>query len=329
MASSQVIYHAKSLNSTVYRLHKPAVRPDSDALVALKIVRLSSQQAPHDVVKETQVMRRLGNHHPYIMPLLGSGEMAGGLYVLRMPYMRYDLSSIARQNVLSANQKQFLLHNMFSGLAAVHRMGIIHRDIKPSNILLHHISGPAYLSDFGISWHEAINTEEAANNKITDVGTGCYRAPELLFGCRSYGAGLDMWAAGCTMAEVLVGGGKTLFDAGPTSREDFLGSDLGLIGSMFRTRGTPTDETWPEAKTFRDWGKISFKDYPALPWPEILPGVNIGGRDVVAGLVVYESADRSSAEGVSINSRLVATQLANIFQVLKQPYFQAYDAAGH
>ncbi len=35
------------------------------------------------------------------------------------------------------------------------------------------------------------------------VATRWYRAPELLLGCRRYGGAVDIWAAGCTLAELL------------------------------------------------------------------------------------------------------------------------------
>ena len=31
-----------------------------------------------------------------------------------------------------------------------------------------------------------------------------YRAPELMFGCKSYGTEIDMWAVGCIFAELLL-----------------------------------------------------------------------------------------------------------------------------
>ena len=266
----------------------------------LKVVAVSSQIAPHDIHKEAELFRRIHAKSPNVIPFLGAEQLAGGLFAIRLEYMPYDLSSLAEQNVLSPEQKRKLLGNMFEALVEIHDEGIIHRDIKPSNILLSDPDGPAYLADFGISWHIDVNTEEAADAKILDVGTGCYRAPEVLFGCHEYTNKFDMWAAGCTMAEVLRGSGKTLFDAGPISREDFLGSDLRLINSMFQTRGTPTDETWPEAKDFRDWGKITFKEFPAKPWTDLLPGVDSDARGVVARLVVFESGDRLSAAEVDI-----------------------------
>ena len=115
---------------------------------------------------------------------------------------------------------------------------MLHRDIKPSNLLLASPSGPAYLADFGIAWHAEDPESESAAAKITDVGTTCYRAPELLFGHGGYGEGVDMWAAGCVVAEAEKAG-KSLFDAGD------LGSELALIKSIFTTMGTPDEDTWP------------------------------------------------------------------------------------
>ena len=34
------------------------------------------------------------------------------------------------------------------------------------------------------------------------VATRWYRAPELLYGARDYGAGVDVWALGCVLAEL-------------------------------------------------------------------------------------------------------------------------------
>ena len=32
-----------------------------------------------------------------------------------------------------------------------------------------------------------------------------YTAPEILFGCRSYGVDVDIWSAGCILAEIING----------------------------------------------------------------------------------------------------------------------------
>ena len=186
-------------------------------------------------------------------------------------------------------------------------VGILHRDLKPSNILLARRPTriPEYdlcIGDFGIAWHADDPASEPADVKITDIGTTCYRAPELLFGCHNYKEGIDLWSAGCIIAEILMhnvrlrGGAIkrdwTLFDAGE------LGSELALVKSIFETLGTPNEECWPESKSLPDWGKMSFVEFPVKPWPIILPGADDFHRDVIAKLVQYQSTERISAQKV-------------------------------
>ena len=61
-----------------------------------------------------------------------------------------------------------------------------------------------------------------------------YRCPELLYGARLYGIGVDMWAMGCILAELLL-------------RVPFLpgDSDLDQLSKIFETLGTPTEAEWP------------------------------------------------------------------------------------
>lgn len=86
----------------------------------------------------------------------------------------------------------------------------------------------------------------------------------------------------------------SLFDSGE------LGSDLALIQSVFKTLGTPTDESWPEARNFSDWGKMVFYEYPAKSWEEVLPEASEEGRDLVRRLVTYESGARMTAAEVCV-----------------------------
>lgn len=158
---------------------------------------------------------------------------------MAFPFMPYDLSGLLRRDQLKDDSRRSILTDVFSGLAHIHSLGIIHRDIKPSNILLSTLSGPALIADFGIAWSPSEPESEPANEKILDVGTTCYRPPELLFGGQSYGTELDMWAVGCVVAQVLCLGSETLFDAGD------LGSELALIKSIFETLGTPNLDVWP------------------------------------------------------------------------------------
>ena len=201
--------------------------------------------------------------------------------------------------------------------------------MKPSNILLNRRASciPDYdlcIADFGIAWHADDPASEPADAKITDIGTTCYRAPELLFGCRDYKEGVDLWSAGCVVAELLMhdvrlrGGTAqsnwTLFDAGE------LGSELALVKSIFETLGTPNAKCWPESNSLPDWGKMSFIEYPMKPWTTILPGVGDVDCNVVAKLVQYQSTDRTSAQNVCGMLNLQDSSLqATESQESKQP----------
>ena len=195
---------------------------------------------PHDPYREARIL----NHvvHPSIIPLLSASTLPGGLYLLVFPFVPFDLDTLLHTHLREGHALSHacsILHDLFSALAHLHSLGIIHRDVKPSNILLASPAGPAYLADFGIAWMPGDRASEPAEQKVTDVGTTSYRPPELLFGHAAYGCSIDLWAAGCVVAELFLEYGKTLFDSGA------LGSELALIQSIFKTLGTPTLKIWP------------------------------------------------------------------------------------
>ncbi|KAL4970626.1 putative cell division protein kinase (Ctk1) [Aspergillus stella-maris] len=276
------IPHFDGLHSAIYKS-----KSQDGTLVALKITIPHLLEPPHDAHREAQLLRESASKH--VIPLLETFELDGGRFVMAFPYKKYDFEALLRRGSLSASQTRSILRNMFSALSSIHEKGIIHRDIKPANILLDSPAGPAYLADFGIAWREKSIEAEPADKKITDVGTTCYRPPEVLFGYNGYGAALDLWAAGCVVAEAIAVDHKQLFDAGP------VGSDLSLIQSIFTTLGTPDEEGWPETAHLPDWGKIEFYKYPAKNWDEILQGSSSNVRDLVSKLVRYESGQRLSA----------------------------------
>ena len=224
--------HKDGLFSTVYQ----ALTPEGQ-LVALKVTTPSAMSPPHDSEREVRILKDIAGS--CVIPLLDSYRNSGSQFVLVFPFKPIELEQLLVAGSVSNKKKQSHLLDMFRALDHLHSHGIIHRDIKPSNILLDSPSGPAYLADFGIAWSPRDKASEAADHKTTDVGTTSYRPPELLFGYTAYGFALDMWAAGCVVAETVTSPRRVLFDSGA------LGSDLALVQSIFRSLGTPNLDVWP------------------------------------------------------------------------------------
>jgi cyclin-dependent kinase len=225
-------HHDDGLLSTIYR-----AKNDDGELVALKVTTPHLMGPPHDSKREVRLLKETASKH--VIPLFEAFDLAGGRLILVFPYMQFNLNELLQEDILTPSQVKSHLRDMFTALEFVHGLGIIHRDVKPSNILLKSPAGPAYLSDFGIAWKDGDAGSEPSTQKITDVGTTSYRPPEILFGSKDYNTTLDLWAAGCVVAEILDVYHSQLFDAGP------LGSELALIQSIFTTLGTPDITVWP------------------------------------------------------------------------------------
>nr|OQO18390.1 hypothetical protein B0A51_13721 [Rachicladosporium sp. CCFEE 5018] len=276
-------HHADGIYSEIFK----AQSPDGGRIVALKVTNPSAMNAPHDSIKEARILTAVEG--PRIIELIETFRQAGDRFILVLPFYSLNLADLLDRGPPPKTVQRSILHDLFAALAHIHSSGIIHRDVKPSNILLASPTGPAYIADFGIAWSPNDPSSEPHDKKIIDVGTTCYRPPELLFGSENYGTKLDMWAAGCVAAQVVCLGAKTLFHAGD------LGSELALIRSVFMTLGTPDLVVWPEAADLPDWGKMNFTKYPGKTWDAILQGIRQQAKDVVSLLVMYESSRRLGA----------------------------------
>ncbi|PQE31902.1 hypothetical protein CJF32_00008838 [Rutstroemia sp. NJR-2017a WRK4] len=271
-------------------------------IYALKVITETHQVEPHSPTREIAILKQLS--HPSIISLHSTFHDQASRLVLVLPYMPMTLNDLLRKEVKSLDKESTkkIFKDVFSGLEYLHAQQIIHRDISPGNILLpKNISSadPVVLADFGTAWHPTISTStEPASKKCLEVGTTCYRAPETLFGNTAYTTSLDLWSTGVLIAECLRSPPTPLLES-RGGEED--GNQLGLILSMFKTLGTPNEETWPEAMKWRtnpfEWWNV----FPAQSWEELLPGVGESGRDLVSKLVVYESGNRltpAEANGV-------------------------------
>jgi len=262
---------------------------------ALKVIVETHNVEPHDANREVKILQSLS--HISIIALLSTFRDREQRLVLDFPYMPLTLAKVIGTGNVPERLTRSCFRDCFSGLAYLHDQKIIHRDIKPSNILLASAHGPAYISDFGTAWHPVYSlATEPTQHKVLEVGTTCYRTPETMFGKRDYGTSIDLWAAGVMLAECLRKPPKPLFESRDANED---GNQLGLILSIFKTLGTPTEKSWPEAKKFSTPPFEWYQSFPGKPWEELLFGVDEQARNLVERLVSYESGTRSTANEVS------------------------------
>ncbi|KAF8005816.1 hypothetical protein BT93_K0177 [Corymbia citriodora subsp. variegata] len=243
--------------------------------VALKKVRFDNLEAESIkfMAREILVLTRL--NHPNVIKLEGlvTSRMSSGLY-LAFEYMEHDLSGIAARQYgkFTEPQVKCYMRQLLSGLEHCHNRDVLHRDIKCSNLLIDN-EGNLKIADFGLATFYDPERKQAMTNRVVTLW---YRAPELLLGASSYGVGIDLWSAGCILAELLYG--KPIMP-GRTEVEQ--------LHKIFKLCGSPSEAYWnkfklPNVNIFKPPQPYprciaeTFKDFPpsALPLLETLLSID-------------------------------------------------------
>ncbi|KAL1932575.1 hypothetical protein VTP01DRAFT_8253 [Rhizomucor pusillus] len=255
----------------------------SGELVALKEIHLDAEEgAPSTAIREISLMKEL--KHPNIVKLLDVIHTESKL-VLIFEYMDQDLKkymdSTARSghSTLDPTTIKSFMFQLLKGIAYCHENRVLHRDLKPQNLLITK-RGELKLGDFGLARAFGIPVNTFSN----EVVTLWYRAPDVLLGSRMYSTSIDIWSAGCIMAEMYTG--RPLFPG--TTNED-------QLQKIFRLMGTPTEQTWPGVSHLPDY-KPTQQIYPPQHINQILPNVDAVGLDLLSRMLQYQPNLRISAK---------------------------------
>ena len=234
--------------------------------------------------REISILRQLRGN-PFIVELLAVHRAENDLDIyLIFENMDLDVHAVIRASILSDIHHRFIFWQLLCALKYIHSAGIIHRDIKPSNILINSES-KIKLCDFGLA--RAVGEEESADDLTDYIATRWYRAPEILFGSASYTYAIDMWAAGCILAELV--SGRPLFPGSST---------MDQLERIISYTGPPTQgeiESMNSSFTQTMLSNLSFSK-PRFFLEDKLPDAPPDAIDLIAQLIEFDPSLRPTAE---------------------------------
>lgn len=241
---------------------------------------------------------RLCQDQEHIVQLLGVFP-ADGCVTLTFEFLKYGLNQVLAkwrdehtETLPGGVIKVWFLH-LLRGIRFLHSRCILHRDLKPANLLIS-CDGVLKVSDFGLARVLPTNEAERSRPLTHQVATRWYRAPELLFGSRSYDTAVDVWACGCVFAELWLG--EPLFQGE---------SDIEQISVVAKLLGSPTVQRWPEIQSLPDYNKIQFLElYEKQRFACAFPEVPESAVSLLEKTLAYSSSHRMPVD-----------------QLLKQDYF--------
>ncbi|CAI9292212.1 shaggy-related protein kinase epsilon isoform X1 [Lactuca sativa] len=236
--------------------------------------------------RELQIMRLL--EHPNVVPLKNcfysttdKNEVYLNVVLEYVPETVYRMS----RHYVRMNQHmpmlyvQLYTYQICRSLNYIHNViGVCHRDIKPQNLLVNPQTHQLKLCDFG-----SAKMLVPGEPNISYICSRYYRAPELIFGATEYTNAIDMWSAGCVLAELLLG--QPLFPGE---------SGVDQLVEIIKILGTPTRE---EIKCMNPhYTEFKFPQIKAHPWHKIfykrMPSEAV---DLVSRLLQYSPKLRCTA----------------------------------
>uniref|UniRef100_A0A673IMN1 [tau protein] kinase n=1 Tax=Sinocyclocheilus rhinocerous TaxID=307959 RepID=A0A673IMN1_9TELE len=228
---------------------------DSQEMVAIKKV-LQDKRFKN---RELQIMRKLD--HCNIVRLryffYSSGEKKDEVYLnLVLDFVPETVYRVARhfnksKTTIPIIYVKVYMYQLFRSLAYIHSQGVCHRDIKPQNLLVDPDTAVLKLCDFG-SAKQLVRGEP----NVSYICSRYYRAPELIFGATDYTSNIDIWSAGCVLAELLLG--QPIFPGD---------SGVDQLVEIIKVLGTPTREQIREMNP--NYTEFKFPQIKAHPWTKV------------------------------------------------------------
>lgn len=265
--------------------------------------------------RELQIMRLV--HHRNIVDLKyyfytnnEKNELYLNLILEFVPETLYKALHyyVSKRLSMPALEVKLYTYQMFRALNYIHSQGICHRDIKPQNLLIDAESGVLKLCDFGSA--KILNPAEP---NVSYICSRYYRAPELIFGATNYTTKIDVWSAGCVMAELIVG--QPLFPGE---------SGVDQLVEIIKILGTPTRE---QIKSMNpNYTEYKFPQIKPIPLSKIFKKMSNDCIQFLIKVLEYSPTERVSciqalADPYFDELRQETTKLPNYRKLFSQQFY--------
>jgi protein kinase len=276
------------LGDGAYGTVTKALDKETGELVAIKKMkhRFSSFEECLQL-KEVKSLRKIKNEN--VMKMLSVFRENDYLYLV-FELLGDSLLSIMnnRSSLFTEPEIRYTMQQILQGLNYIHRQGFFHRDIKPENLLWSTDMEKLKICDFGLA--REIRSRPPYSEY---VGTRWYKAPEILFRHDFYNSPVDIWAAGCIMAELYLG--KPFFQGS---------SEADQIIKICNVLGTPSTSNWSDGVRLANKRGIRMPQVTPVSLSTLLPNASPEAINLIQDMLMYDPMKRPSAS-----------------QCLKYPYF--------
>ncbi|RKO85233.1 kinase-like domain-containing protein [Blyttiomyces helicus] len=271
---------SRLLPTGTYGIVYKAQNRETGDIVALKRIRLDNEEegVPCTAIREISLLKEL--KHPNIVRLYDVIHTEKKL-TLVFEYLDSDLKKFLDTygGDIDVQTLKHLMYQLLKGIAFCHENRVLHRDLKPQNLLINK-KLELKLADFGLARAFGIPVRSYSH----EVVTLWYRAPDVLMGSRQYSTSIDLWSAGCIMAEMA--SGRPLFP-GSSIKDQLL--------RIFKMLGTPDEKSWPRVTELPDYN-ADLPIYPKASLETVLPKLDANGIDLLSKLIEFQPEKRISAE---------------------------------
>ncbi|KAI1900221.1 hypothetical protein AGOR_G00047770 [Albula goreensis] len=180
--------------------------------VAIKKLSMRDAVSVKHALREVKITRRLRHENvvrvyevlgPHGRPLPPDPTQLAAIYIVQ-ECMETDLARLLEQGPLPTGHATLLFYQLLRGLKFIHSANVLHRDLKPANIFINTEQLLLKIGDFGLA--RIVDPHYSHKGYLSEgLVTKWYRSPRLLLSPNNYTKAIDMWAAGCILAEMLTG----------------------------------------------------------------------------------------------------------------------------